>query len=125
MARRSAFRRAVTMLVMVPLTLILVVFVVSNRAEVMLSLWPLSDGVAAPLYLLVLALFLMGALIGSVIAWLSGAKTRRALRQAGAEAERAEREARELSGRVTVLERALAEKNAGDEAQRRSLAISE
>jgi uncharacterized integral membrane protein len=103
MARRSAFRRAVTLVVMAPLTLLLVVFAVSNREAVMLSLWPLSEGVAAPLYLLVLGLFVLGAVIGGLTVWLSGAGTRRALRQA---AYAAESEARTLRSEVERLERA-------------------
>ena len=121
MARRSAFRRALSALVMVPLTILLVVFAVSNREPAMLSLWPLSEGVSTPLYLLVLALFALGALIGMVVAWLSGASTRRALREATRRAERAEREMRQQSERVERLERALIERRGGDAAERRAI----
>jgi uncharacterized integral membrane protein len=104
MARRSAFRRALSTLVMVPATIILIVFAVSNRAEVMLSFWPLSEGVATPLYLLVLALFILGALVGMVLTWASGSRTRRELRETRRRAERAEREAADLRARQQRLE---------------------
>ncbi len=127
MARRSAFRRAISILVMAPATIILVLFAVSNRESVVLSLWPLSDGVATPLYLLVLALFALGALIGMAIAWFSGAETRRSLREARARAERAERENLEMRPRVDELDAGRARQSetgqggAGPQSSRRSL----
>ena len=106
MARRSALRRVLNTLVTVPVTIVLVTFAVSNRQEVFLSLWPLSEGVAIPLYLLVLALFLLGALAGATAAWLTGGKTRRLLRETARRADRAEREARELRERAVSRETA-------------------
>ncbi|MBI1776050.1 MAG: LapA family protein [Proteobacteria bacterium] len=105
MARRSALRRAISFLVMAPATVILVLFAVSNREPVLLSLWPLSEGVAAPLYLVVVALLAIGIVIGMAIAWASGARSRREVREAR---DRAEREARELSRRLAAVEQELA-----------------
>jgi uncharacterized integral membrane protein len=123
MARRSVFRRIVSALIVAPATIILVVFAVSNRQAIMLSLWPLSEGVAIPLYLLVLALLALGAVAGMLAGWLSGAKTRRRLREAMARAERAEREAAALSERLRRLEQAAAPR-AANAAEGRSLSLS-
>ena len=121
MARRLALRRALSTLVTVPVTIVLVTFAVSNRQEVFLSLWPLSEGVAIPLYLLVLALFLLGALAGATAAWLTGGKTRRLLREAARRADRAEREARELRERAVSGETAAAGRRLAAAPDRRSV----
>jgi uncharacterized integral membrane protein len=71
---------AVTALV----ALVLVIFVVSNRAVVALTLFPLPARLDAPLYLVVIVTLIVGFALGEAVAWFGGAKRRaehRALRR--------------------------------------------
>jgi lipopolysaccharide assembly protein A len=64
--------------------LVLVLFAVSNRAEVSLTLFPLPARLDAPLYLVVLVTLVVGFVLGEAVAWLGGARRRaehRALRR--------------------------------------------
>lgn len=65
-----------------PLTLAILVFAVTNRQDVMLEIWPFGIQLAYPLYLVMLISVGVGILLGAVIAWLSGGRTRQRLRQA-------------------------------------------
>lgn len=73
--------RLVHWVVTLPLALIVVIFAVSNRADVVVTFWPLPVTLGAPLYLVVLLALLVGFLIGEFLAWLNAGRTRRALRQ--------------------------------------------
>jgi uncharacterized integral membrane protein len=86
--------RLVHWLVTAPLALVLVIFAVSNREEVTVTFWPLPVVLAAPLYLVVLLSLLAGFLVGALVAWVGGARTRR--------------EARARLRRIEALERELA-----------------
>jgi putative membrane protein len=81
-------------LVTAPLTLLLIDFAVSNLEQVPVGLWPFSDVVLAPLYLVVLAALLLGFLLGELVAWVNGRRWRR--------------EARRRARRIEALERELA-----------------
>ena len=69
-----------------------VLIAVSNSQSVQLTLWPLPHIVVMPLYLLVVALLLLGVLAGLGIGWWAGRHHRRHAREAAAEASRLERE---------------------------------
>ena len=69
-----------------------VLIAVSNSQSVQLTLWPLPHIVVMPLYLLVVALLLLGVLAGLGIGWWAGRHQRRHAREAVAEASRLERE---------------------------------
>ncbi len=81
-------------LVTAPIALLLVVFAVSNRETVTVTLWPLPVMLDAPLYLIVLLVLLVGFLVGQLVAWINGGRWRR--------------EARRRSRRIEALERELA-----------------
>ncbi len=81
-------------LVTAPLALLLVVFAVSNRESVTVTLWPLPVVLDAPLYLVVLLVLLIGFLVGQLVAWINGRHWRR--------------EARRRARRIEALERELA-----------------
>ena len=70
-------------LVTVPLALVLVVFVVDNRATVNVSFWPTPFEIGMPFYLVVLAALLIGFLLGELTAWINGGKKRREAREKG------------------------------------------
>ena len=78
-------------LVTAPLALVLVVFAVSNRARVVVTLWPFPFEIDTPLFLIVLLSLLLGLLIGLLIAWLASAPRRR--------------ESRARAKRIAALER--------------------
>ena len=78
-------------LVTAPLALVLVIFAVSNRARVVVTLWPFPFEIDTPLFLIVLLSLLLGLLIGLLIAWLASAPRRR--------------ESRARAKRIAALER--------------------
>ena len=86
------------------LVLILIVFAVSNRQPIALSLWPLPIELNTRLYLVVLLTLLVGFLVGELVAWLNGRRWRR--------------EARRNARRVAELERELAALSPPKEAAR-------
>jgi uncharacterized integral membrane protein len=69
-----------------------VLIAVSNSQPVQLTLWPLPQAVVMPVYLLVVALLLLGVLAGLGMGWWVGRHHRRRAREAGGEAARLERE---------------------------------
>ena len=78
-----------------------VLIAVSNAQKVQLALWPLPHVIEGPLYLLVVALLLLGTLAGFGIGWWASRHARRRAREAAREVERLDRE-------VTKLKDALA-----------------
>jgi uncharacterized integral membrane protein len=77
-----------------PVALVVVLFAVSNRASVTVTLWPLPVTLAAPLYFVVLAALLLGFLVGGLVTWINAGRVRRT--------------ARERARRIAALERDLA-----------------
>ena len=75
--------KRITWIVTLPVALLVILFVLMNRQEVVLSLWPLP-GETPPLILSVLlfATAVIGFLFGALAAWLSAGATRRKLRAA-------------------------------------------
>jgi uncharacterized integral membrane protein len=83
-----------------PVALLLIVFAVSNRETVSVTMWPLPFLLEAPLYLVVLLGMLAGFLIGELVAWINGRYWRR---DARAKARRIEALERELAATQTQL----------------------
>lgn len=81
-------------IITLPLGLLFVLFAVSNRTEVTVSLWP-ADIVPVPLYLLVLSGLLVGFLAGATVVAVGSLRWRR----------RARREARRAAGLQSELAR--------------------
>ena len=79
-----------------------VLIAVSNAQKVQLALWPLPHVIEGPLYLLVVALLLLGTLVGFGLGWWASRHARRRGREATREAERLDREVVRL--RETVAE---------------------
>lgn len=59
----------------------LTAFAVFNRQSIELFYSPVHDSVELPLYLIALSFMACGFVIGSIMAWLSGGKTRKTKRQ--------------------------------------------
>jgi lipopolysaccharide assembly protein A len=72
--------------------LLVVVFAVSNRAMVTLTLFPLPAALDAPLYLVVIAAVALGFLGGALVAWLGAGKHRRDARLLRQRIERLQRD---------------------------------
>jgi uncharacterized integral membrane protein len=97
-------RKIVSALILVPLAIIFISFAVANRQSVSISLDPFDPAnpaavLSLPLFVLILALVITGAVVGGTAAWLKQSKWRRAAR-------RAELETRELRAEVEELRRA-------------------
>ena len=60
--------------------LLIVLFAVSNRAEVTMQIWPLSYQVSTGLYAVILWTGFIGFLVGLIVAWVMGSARRRELR---------------------------------------------
>ena len=87
-------RKFVTIVVLVPLTIVIVLFAVANREIIAVSFDPFDSAnpayaIKMPLFILIFVLVAVGVAIGGIAAWLRQHKWR-------VRARRAETEAREL-----------------------------
>jgi uncharacterized integral membrane protein len=82
------FRRSVAFLG----AIVLILFAVSNRETISLSLWPLPFLVDLPLYLLFFLSLLIGFLVGGCAAWIAGGRDRGELRRRRRRIQALERE---------------------------------
>jgi uncharacterized integral membrane protein len=74
--------RRLSWIITLPITVLAVVFALSNSEDIEVDLWPLPWGPAVlPVYLLILGCLLLGFLLGTVVAWMSGAGRRRRVRK--------------------------------------------
>ncbi len=69
-------------LITAPLLIFAISFAVSNRDNVSLSLWPLPFEITVPVAVVGLVGMLVGAIIGMIIAWAGGGKSRSRARAA-------------------------------------------
>lgn len=69
-----------------------VLVAVSNSERVALTVWPLPYSLQVPLYLLIVAVLLLGVLAGLGLGWWAGRHHRRRAREQGKEAARLDRE---------------------------------
>lgn len=76
-------------IITLPIALLVILFALMNRQEVVLSLWPLPWEIGAPLFLFTLGAIVFGFLFGSIVAWVSGGATRQKLRAVRRELESA------------------------------------
>ncbi len=86
----------ISWLVTLPVTLVVVVFAISNRTPVEIDLFPLPWRPVLPAFLLVLASLFFGFLIGGAVAWLAGAPRRRRARRLAIETDLLSRELAEV-----------------------------
>jgi uncharacterized integral membrane protein len=71
---------------------VVALFAVSNREAVSLGLWPLPFVLDLPLYLVILAAWLIGLVVGALCAWIAGRHGRREGRRRGRRIAALERE---------------------------------
>jgi uncharacterized integral membrane protein len=79
-----------------------VLIAVSNTERTELSLWPIPHTVVLPLYLLVVAVLLLGVLAGLGLGWWAGRHQRRNARGRRREVQRLEREVEELRAQLAA-----------------------
>jgi uncharacterized integral membrane protein len=96
-------RKIVTALVLIALALVLIAFAVANRQLVTVSLDPFDQADPAlvltlPLYLVIFALLIAGAVLGGCAAWLRQSKWRARARRAEAQVRVARAQLNERSG---------------------------
>lgn len=103
------FARHLSWLFTLPLALLAVSFAISNRGHVALELWPLPFTMEVPLFALVLAVVVLGFLLGGLVAWMGQHSHRRAERQHQSRADRLARELEQAKTRATAAEARLAE----------------
>lgn len=84
--------RYLTLIVTLPLSLFILLFVVANRARVDVFLYPGADGVTWPLYSIALLMLVLGFIGGSLIVFIYAQRTRIKLWQESRRAARLEKE---------------------------------
>jgi uncharacterized integral membrane protein len=94
-------KRALQLIVLVPLVVIGLALAVANRANVVVSFDPFSSDTAgqlqAPLFVVLILAVMFGVVLGSLATWFAQSKHRRALRDLRTEAARSRGDARHLN----------------------------
>lgn len=92
-------RRIAGWVVLVPLSLVLIIFALANRQLTIVNFNPLvspgdmtSPGIGVPLFLVIFAFLLLGVVLGGIAAWFAAGRVRREKRQWQRESERLRRE---------------------------------
>lgn len=92
--------RPIFWIVGVPLLLVGAFFAIANRDFVTVELWPIAGRVTLPLFAALVGALYTGFLIGAVIAWWSGRRGRRALRETKRRIAELEAETARLQHRI-------------------------
>jgi uncharacterized integral membrane protein len=100
----STLRKVVAAIILVPLAVVIIAFAVANRQAVTVSLDPFNPDVPAasltkPLFVVIIAVLILGVIIGGIAAWLRQTKWRRTAR-------RLEREVADLRAEIDTLKQA-------------------
>ncbi len=101
-------KRAIKLILLIPVVVLLVALSVANRGQVTFSIDPFGGDDPAlsfdiPLYWLLFAAAAIGVLIGGVATWIGQSKWRRAARQDHAEIERLKRDRERSRATATAL----------------------
>lgn len=96
MAQHSRLARIATALITLPFLLLAILFAVSNRETVELTLWPLPYAATLPLFVTILAMLVIGFLIGAGFMWIEVLRARRQLRIVRRVADQQEQELNRL-----------------------------
>ena len=103
--------RFLTWIITLPIALVAVLFAISNRDLVTLSLWPLPFTLDAPVYLATLVALLVGFMAGGFVTWNAQRRHRRRARRSADRVFYLERELKETQARAAAAEKRLAEQN--------------
>jgi lipopolysaccharide assembly protein A len=91
-------------LIFAPFALLVVIFAVSNRADITVDFWPLPFNQDIPLYLLSLGTLAFGFFFGALLTWLSVAKWRVIAASRKKDTFYAEEEIKRLNQKIADLE---------------------
>lgn len=91
-----------------PLLLVAGFFAIANRGPATINLWPFADPFEAPLFIAIIVPLYVGVLVGAIIAWGSGRRTRSRARTEAKRATALQRENEALKARLDTLEAARA-----------------
>tara|TARA_R110000772_G_scaffold215694_2_gene326302 strand:- start:148932 stop:149321 length:390 start_codon:yes stop_codon:yes gene_type:complete len=94
-------------ILLTPLVLGLILFAASNRADVVLRLWPFDYELTTPVALVGVGGLFLGFLWGAVMVWISGGVARGRARREAHRADGAEKEILRLKTDVEMLEEKL------------------
>jgi uncharacterized integral membrane protein len=72
--------RRLSWIITLPITVLAVLFALSNSDTAKVRMWPLPWVAELPLYLLILGSLLFGFLLGAAVAWISSGARRRRVR---------------------------------------------
>lgn len=98
-------KRIISWIVMIPFAIVVIIFSASNLELVTVNLWPMPHELTVPMFTMILTVFIVGFLMGGIVAWLSAGKSRQAARQQRFRADKAERELRSLSNKLDNRDR--------------------
>ena len=101
-----AILRLLQWVIFLLVAVIVVTFVVQNRQEIEVSLWPLPFTKPAPLFAIIIACVLFGFLLGALSAWLSGGGARKRARVLARENDEKARQISQLHRDVAVHKQA-------------------
>jgi putative membrane protein len=73
--------KSINTFVAIVMALIIVLFAVSNRAQVVVQVWPLPYQIFLGLYSVILWAVLIGFIVGLIVAWVMSAARRREQRE--------------------------------------------
>jgi uncharacterized integral membrane protein len=101
------FRKIVNALVLIPLTVIFIAFAIANRHLVMISFDPFNSSdpslaITLPLFIIIIAIAILGVIAGGVATWFRQGHWRRAARQHEAAARDAQAQLAGLQASRTV-----------------------
>lgn len=98
-------RRFISLLLILPISVVLVLLAVANRHPVTLVLDPFAGAVSieVPLFVLLFAAVIIGIVLGGATVWFKQGRYRKAARSAGREARRASAQVESL--RASMSER--------------------
>lgn len=92
--------RLLTWIAGMTVALVTVLFAVSNREPVSVTLWPFPFALDLGLYGIVLVSVLAGFVVGSLVTWMAAGKNRRRVRQQRSEISTLEGELNSLRSRL-------------------------
>ncbi len=101
---RTLALRLISWIIMVPVALAVISFSVNNRGSIVIDVWPAPFSVEVPVFAVVLVSILGGMIVGAILAWFSGGRTRSRARMNARRAKSAEHEAAALREQVTEAE---------------------
>lgn len=97
--------RLLTWLVAVAVAVVTVLFAISNRTPVSITVWPFPFAVDVGLYLIVIGAVFAGFLVGALVTWVAAGKHRRRVRKQRGEIRALEGELADLRTRLVSQDR--------------------